>query len=225
MATAEIQLSSSSDAVEFPYRAISLPAVFSLILILPAIGFGFFFAPVLSLAALGIVLAVWALRSISRYPDEYDGRMIGLIGLAANCLILVAGASYHSYIYATEVPEGYDRVGFDELQTPEYLPDLPTPRAVEIDGKPIFVKGYIHPSSGSGLLRRFVLVPDLGTCCFGGQPRSTDMIEVTLSKGQTVRAGLTKMRLAGKFMVNPQIQKAADFDNRIFYQMRVDQIR
>jgi hypothetical protein len=51
------------------------------------------------------------------------------------------------------------------------------------------------------------------------------MIEVTLTKGQTVRAGLTKRKLAGKFTVNPYAQRTADFDNQIFYQMRVDQIR
>ncbi len=225
MATADIQLSSSSDSVEFPYRAISLPAVFSVLSVLPALGFGFFFAPVLSLAALGIGLAIWALRTIARYPDEYEGRAIALIGLAANCLVLVVGASYHSYVYATEVPEGYDRVAFEDLKTQENLPDLPTLKSIEIDGKAVFIKGYIHPASGSGLLRRFILVPDLGTCCFGGQPRSTDMIEVTLTGGQTVRAGMTKLRLAGKFMLNPQAPKQADFDNRIYYQLRVDQVR
>ncbi|MGV3484954.1 MAG: DUF3299 domain-containing protein [Planctomycetaceae bacterium] len=225
MATAEVQLSSVSDGVDYPYRAISLPAVFSLILSLPALVFGFFFAPLLGLALVGMLLAIWGLRTIKRYPDEYDGRAIAMAGLVANGLILLGGSGYHGYVYATEVPEGYSRVAFYELQTPEHLPDLPTAKAVEIDGQPVFLKGYIHPSSGSGLLRRFILVPDLGTCCFGGQPRSTDMIEVTLSGGQTVRAGMTKLRLAGKFMLNPQAQKTADFDNRIYYQMRVDQVR
>jgi len=142
-----------------------------------------------------------------------------------NGLLLIVGVAEHSYVYATEVPDGYNRISFYDLQQPEPLPDVPTHRALEIDGEAIFLKGYIHPSSGSGMLRRFILVPDLGTCCFGGQPRSTDMIEVTLTGGQTVKAGLTKLKLAGKFMLNPQAQKAADFDNQIFYQMRVDQLR
>lgn len=225
MATAEMRLSSSAEEVDFPYRAISLPAVFSLIVVIPAIGFGFFFAPMLVVAALGILLALWALRTISRFPDEYDGRMIAMAGLVANSVVLLGGSAFHGYVYATEVPEGYQRVAFYDLQSPEHLPDYPTAKAVEIDGQPVFLKGYIHPSSGSGLLRRFILVPDLGTCCFGGQPRSTDMIEVTLTGGQTVRAGMTKLRLAGKFMLNGQAQKTADFDNQIYYQMRVDQVR
>ena len=142
-----------------------------------------------------------------------------------NSLLVVGAVAKHSYTYATEVPEGYNRVAFYELQQLDPLPDIPTPRAAEIDGQAIFVKGYIHPSSGSGLLRRFILVPDLGTCCFGGQPRSTDMIEVILTNGQTVRADLARRKLAGKFALNPYVPKDADFDNKIFYQMRADQIR
>ena len=57
MATAEVHLSSGSDVVDYPYRAISLPAVFSLILALPAAVFGFFFAPLLGLALVGMLLA------------------------------------------------------------------------------------------------------------------------------------------------------------------------
>jgi hypothetical protein len=139
--------------------------------------------------------------------------------------LLLGGSGYHSYVYATEVPEGYQRVSFYELQQPDRGPDMPTERALEVNGHDIFLKGYIHPSSGSGLLRRFILVPDLGTCCFGGQPRSTDMIEVTLTKGQTVRGGLTKLKLAGKFTINPYAQKTADFDNRIYYQLRAEHVR
>ena len=92
-------------------------------------------------------------------------------------------------------------------------------------GSPSFLKGYIHPSSGSGLLKQFILVPDLGTCCFGGQPKSSDMIEVTLGGGQTTKAGLTKKKLAGTFVLNQAPQKLSDFDNRVFYRMKVDQLR
>jgi hypothetical protein len=226
MATAEIQLSSDSEIVDYPYRAISRAAVISVLMIVPGLlGLIGAFWPMLVFAAVGVVLGITALRTIRRYPDEFEGSLVAKAGMVVNSLVLLGGISFHSYVYATEVPDGYTRVSFFDLQSPEHLPDLPTNKAVEIDGEAVFLKGYIHPSSGSGLLRRFILVPDLGTCCFGGQPRSTDMIEVTLTGGQTVRAGLTKLKLAGKFMLNPQAQKAADFDNQIFYQMRVDQLR
>ena len=95
----------------------------------------------------------------------------------------------HTYIYLTEVPEGYTRVHFYELQQEAGGPDQPTEKAFEIDGQPIFLKGYIHPSSGSGLLKRFILVPDLGTCCFGGQPKSSDMIEVDARRRRNDQSG------------------------------------
>ena len=229
MATAEIprmHLSDASDVVDFPYRAISRAAVATVIVIFPAmLGLIQAFSPMLVFALVGIILASFALRTIKRYPDEYSGYSLAVAGMAINACLLFGGVASHAYVYATEVPEGYDRVAFYDLQRPEPQPDFPTETAMTLDGKPVFLKGYIHPSSGSGMLRRFILVPDLGTCCFGGQPRSTDMIEVTLTGGQTVKAGLTKLKLAGKFMLNPQAQKAADFDNQIFYQMRVDHLR
>jgi len=229
MATAEFQdtqFSRSVDDAEFPYRAISRAAVTSIIMILPAVlGLVPAFSPMLFFAVVGMVAGTFAIRTISRYPDEYSGLTLAWFGLIVNAMLLVGGIAEHAYIYATEVPEGYDRVQFYELQQAEPLPDIPNATAVALDGKAIFLKGYIHPSSGSGMLRRFILVPDLGTCCFGGQPRSTDMIEVILTGGKTVRAGMTKLKLAGKFYLNPQSQKAADFDNQIFYQMRVEQLR
>ncbi len=219
--SAEIQMS-SADSVEFPYRALSRSAVTSVIFAILAVpGLIPVFAPLLSLTPIGIVAAVVGLRAIRRFPDEFSGAGLARFALAANVLLLIVGVSLHSYIYLTEVPEGYTRVAFYELQSDA---NRPSPKAVEINGQPIFLKGYIHPSSGSGMLRQFILVPDLGTCCFGGQPASSDMIEVTLTGGQTTKAGMVKKKLAGKFIVN-QAQSLTDFDNPVFYQMRVDEIR
>ena len=59
---------------------------------------------------------------------------------------------------------------------------------MDLDGKRIFVKGYVHPGvSDMGQIKKFILVPDMGTCCFGGQPKMTDMIEVTIVDGPGVR--------------------------------------
>lgn len=224
--SAEIQLGTYSEPVDFPYRALSRGAITSLIMVpIALLGLVQAFAPMLAFAVVGVVFGVIGLRAISRWPDEYSGQALAMVGVALNALLLLGGSANHAYVYATEVPEGYTRVSFFDFQQPEPLPDVPSSKAMEVDGENVFLKGYIHPSSGAGLLRRFILVPDLGTCCFGGQPRSTDMIEVTLTKGQTVRAGLNKLKLAGKFTINPYAQRAVDFDNQIFYQMRVDQIR
>lgn len=221
--SAELQMSSASEAVDFPYRALSRAAIASLVfMVLSLPGLLETFAPMLSLALLGIAAALVGLRSIRRYPDEYSGHQLAAFGLFACLLILVGGIARHTYVYLTEVPEGYERVPFYQLQRDPNLPDGPTQLAVDINGKPIFIKGYIHPSSGGGMLRQFILVPDLGTCCFGGQPRSSDMIEVTLMGGQTVKAGMTRQKLAGKFILNDLPHKLTDFDNTVFYRLRAD---
>jgi hypothetical protein len=221
--SAELHMSSAADAVEFPYRALSRSAIASLIFTLLALpGLVPTFEPMLLLSLLGIASALVALRSIRRYPDEYSGAPLATFGLVACLAILVGGSAMHTYIYLTEVPEGYQRVQFYKLQQEQDAPDGPTELAAEIDGKTVFIKGYIHPSSGGGMLRQFILVPDLGTCCFGGQPRSSDMIEVTLLGGQTVKAGLTRRKLAGKFILNDAPRALTDFDNAVFYRLRAD---
>ena len=219
-------MTSTDDTVEYPYRAVSRAAIASLVFaVLALAGLIPTFSPMLACAAIGIIAALVALRAISRYPDEFSGRPLALFALSANVLLLVGGIGEHTYIYLTEVPEGYERVAFYDLQQDPNLPDRPTDKALAIDGEKVFLKGYIHPSSGSGMLRHFILVPDLGTCCFGGQPRSSDMIEVILKNGERVEAGLMKQKLAGQFKVNRTPQMLSKFDNRMFYQMSVDQIR
>ncbi len=223
--SAEIQMSSAADAVEFPYRAMSSTAIASIVFAVIALLSGFFFWPALGLTFVGAGVALLGYRQITRFPDEFDGKQVAVAGLFLNLAILAAGAGLHTYIYLTEVPEGYTRVHFWELQQNGDGPDRPSDKAFEINGQPIFLKGYIHPSSGSGLLKRFILVPDLGTCCFGGQPKSSDMIEVTLSGGETTKAGMIKKKLAGTFTLNQAPQKVTDFDNTVFYRMQVDQVK
>ncbi len=224
--SADVQLGAASDISDFPYRALSRAAIASLVMAVLALpGLIQAFIPFLFFGLIGIGCAVVSLRAIAQWPKEYSGRSLAVVGLLLNVLLLFGGGLWQAYVYATEVPEGYTRISFFDLQQPPPLPDLPTPAALDNDGKDVFLKGYIHPASGSGLLRRFILVPDLGTCCFGGQPRSTDMIEVTLAQGQTVKGGLTKRKLAGKFSVNQHTRTTAGIDNQLFYQMRVDEIR
>ena len=225
--SAELHMSSVlHESSAFPYRAISRSAIVSVVLaVVAAPGLLAVLLPLLGLSALGIGAALVSLRSISRFPDEFSGKGLALTGLVLNAMLLIGGTAMHTYVYLTEVPDGYTRVQFYDLQQTSGGPDRPTEKAVEIHNQDVFLKGYIHPSSGGGLLKHFILVPDLGTCCFGGQPKSSDMIEITLGGGQTTKAGLTKKKLAGKFIVTPSAQKVTDFDNNVFYRMRVDQVK
>ena len=220
------KLSPTTDDVEFPYRALSSTAIASIIFVALGGLAGYFFWPALGLSIIGLIAGWLSYRQIRRYPDEFEGLQMAIAGMTLNGLVILGCASMHTYIYVTEVPDGYTRLPFYELQQEaSQSVDMPTQTAVEMNGKAVFLKGYIHPSSGSGVLKKFILVPDLGTCCFGGQPKSSDMVEVTLLGGQVTEAGLTKKKLAGEFSVNNAPRRVTDFDNNVFYRMKVDIIK
>ncbi|QDS87074.1 hypothetical protein EC9_12500 [Rosistilla ulvae] len=218
-------MSATADTVDYPYRALSKLAIASVSLfIVGLLGLVPLFEPILSLAMIGAACGIFAVRSIKQFPEEYGGLMLAQTGIFLNVALMVGGIAEHTYIYLTEVPEGYQRVGFYELERTKG-PDAPTEKAIEIDGEDIFLKGYIHPASGEGALKQFILVPDLGTCCFGGQPRSSSMIEVTLTGTKTVRYGRTKMKLAGQFELNKSLRTKKDIDNILFYRLRADYVK
>ena len=121
--TAEIQMSSAETAAEFPYRAMSSTAITSVVFAVIATLFGFFFWPALGLAVIGSCVGLFGYRQIQRFPDEFDGRQIAVTGIVLNLVVLIAGTAMHSYIYLTEVPEGYTRVQFYELQRDGEGPD------------------------------------------------------------------------------------------------------
>lgn len=225
-APVESSFSEAAEVVEQPYRALSRGSIASIVLfVLSLPGIMPTFMPMLMFSFIGLAAGFYAIRMVRRYPAEYSGGLLAQVGVLLNAMVLVGGGTLHTYIYLTEVPDGYDRVGFYELQMPEKYDDAPTAKALEVDGDDIFLKGYIHPASGSGQLNRFVLVPDLGTCCFGGEPRSTSMIEVTLPPGETVRSSMLKIRLAGKFVVNKYMQTSREFDKPVFYRLQADIVK
>jgi hypothetical protein len=186
-----------------PYRALSRSAVISVILALIGL-LGYLFEPMLVVAAAGFVMGLIALQAIKRYPLEYTGRNVAIFGTVVGGLVFVSGAAMHTYIYFTEVPEGYERISFGQLQ-PDFVnePDKPIPsRAFELEGKKVFVKGYTHKfTDTAGAVDHFILVPDLGECCFGDKAtKPTHMIEVKIDDPRyRVRYSLRRLKLAGTF--------------------------
>lgn len=203
------------------YQSVSRAAVASAIL--GVLGFAAFpVLPLLLLPIVGAVFAWLAFRAFQRFPDEILGRPIAVVGALLCSTILISAPIYHTYVYMTEVPDGYERVDFGLLQSATGRADVPTDFALAMDNKKVFIKGYIHPTSMDTLIsKRFVLVPDLGTCCFGGQPPLTHMIEVSLSGEQYAQKSYRKQRLAGTLRVNHQL-KPIDGLEGVYYQLRAD---
>ncbi len=208
-----------------PYRSISKAAVISFVLGL--LSAAALLTPVLLLLPLvGVVFGLAALINIRRFPTELAGRFLAWTGLLG-CGLLAAGAmGLHSYIYVTEVPEGYQRIAFSMLEPEKGGQEVIPASAKALDGQRVFVKGYVHPGVASqGEIREFILVPDMGTCCFGGQPKLTDMISVKLKSPLRTSYNQRKRKLAGTLRVNETVKSVAGGLNGGLYELEADYLK
>jgi len=202
------------------YRAMSTMAIV-------AMGLGFLSvaailsATLLILPLCGVIFSVAALTRIRSRPLELTGMPLAVAGLAMSCVMFLGGAILHTVVYVTEVPEGYQRISFFDLQ-PDKRSALHIPEsAVNLDGQRIFIKGYVYPGDQRHDLRQFVLVPDMGTCCFGGQPALTDMVEVNLKEPLRVDFSYRKRRLGGILHVDTTLKPISGL-NGVYYQLDAD---
>ncbi len=192
----------------YTYRSVSKAAVACLIFGMIS-QLAWFAWPMTVLGLAGLILGVIALVNFRRYPDELTGQIPATIGLVLCGAVFIFGNAMHTYIYATEVPEGYERITFSELQPTNDRPDLPmSPEALELNGKKVFIKGYVFPGAQKNNLKHFVMVRDFGSCCFGTEPKPTHMMEVTLTDPHRVNystrlrkfGGTLKVHERGKFV-------------------------
>lgn len=154
----------------------------------------------------GVVVSLLALRSIAAAPDLYTGRPLALAGAVLSALFLCSGVGYGSYVYATEVPDGYARTSFVEMKPTEQdkVDGKLTPAEVQElmdEGEKIFIKGYIRPDSVriKKNLRHFLLVRDNNECCFGDMSKVNffDQIQVELAPGMTTDFNRGLFRVGG----------------------------
>lgn len=203
------------------YSSVSKSAIASVFLGLLA-ALSMFAPPLLLFAVLALTFGLYGWRTISKYPDEFQGLPFALAGVALGGIFLVVAPIYHTTIYLTEVPEGYERLSFRTLMTGKKERDYPPAEAFEFDGQKIFIAGYIHPTSMEhAKSRKFVLVPDMGTCCFGKQPPLTHMIEVRLKGKQYAHRTVRRQRLAGTLHVSPQLKSVSGLEG-VYYELEAD---
>src|SRR5262245_56652765 len=116
MSTAEIIRSGqfgaapqTSDAEPFSYRALSSYAVLSLALgVLSCMTVLDWWLAVFPASA--VLLGLFALLQIRWRPEELTGGPLAKIGIALALVFWAGGWSWLGYVYATEVPEGYERI-------------------------------------------------------------------------------------------------------------------
>lgn len=172
----------------------------------------------------GLVLGGVALRDIASRPTELTGRGISLAAIGVAAVMLVAGLAYQTYVYATELPPGFERLTYAMLQPlpgdpPTAVPDS----ALEMNGHDVLLKGYMYPGKQQRGITQFLLVRDQGDCCFGGNPKITDRVLVTLTDPRGIDFTSRLRKIAGRFTVKPT--GTAVLDGGVLYHLEDATVR
>lgn len=173
-------------------------------------GVAVFWDLALILPILGLLLGAACLWQIRRSEGLLGGTGLTIIGIAFSALFLIGGGSLHAYAYATECPPGFERVNFtSDIAAKGFVSENGEfqihPDVKKLDEQPVFVKGYMYPTRQTEGIQSFVLCRDSGQCCFGGQPKLTDMILVEMPEDRAVNYLVGLVAIAGTFhTVNQQ---------------------
>lgn len=219
MSTATLEIDSVATAEEtLQYRALHTGAIIGLVLGVLSVFMvvaaasslegSLLIAPI---PVLGMFMSLRALGKIRREPEHYTGRPIALLGLVLSLVFLLGGVGYGGYVYATEVPEGYTRISFNAMK-PDAIQErgnvVVPPEIAALDGKKVFIKGYIRPDSikVSRGIDRFLLVRDNNQCCFGdlSTVKYHDQVLVDMQGTRRVDYSDSIIRMGGILKVEPQ---------------------
>ena len=158
---------------------------------------------------IGIVFAFVSYYQISRSRGELSGGGMALASLVLMLLMFAGFGALHVHAYTSEVPANFTRVNFTAdiskkgFASQDGMPAV-HPDVAKLADKPIYLKGYMYPTRETRGLKSFVLCKDMGECCFGGQPKPTDMILINMPEGQTVNFQDKRLvGVAGTLRVEP----------------------
>ena len=204
------------------YRSLSAWAVgslvFGLLSILTAFDWTMGAIPVL-----GIILGLGALQRIDRTPDELTGVRVAKIGMLLSGVFWILGYGWLTYLHFADAPPGYYRITYGLLQPdPADKTGQPPPAARELEGKRVFVKGYMTPGRQNSGISQFVLVPVDSTCPYCvPNPKESEMIQVKLIHGIKANYKTRMLGVGGEF----HIRSASDKERGMLYQIRADYLR
>jgi len=152
----EVESSRPATDVYEQYRAVSSAAVASLIVgLLSALALLDW--PLVALPVIGVAFGLYAMTSVKRRSDELSGAGLARAGFLLSLAFAILGPARLTYIYVTELPEGYDRVSYSELQPDDsQRGQVVPPSALALEGKKIFLKGYIYPGTQKSGIREFL---------------------------------------------------------------------
>lgn len=221
----ESQTGSAFDGGEFVYRPIPslvpismafvfislIGAIWDVLLIIPAVGAG---------------LGFMALRQIRQSQGTLSGSWLARASMFLQLLMIVGFGAMHAHTFATEVPEGFSRVSFTSDISKKGFTNQDGQLSIHPDvqklvGQKVMIKGYMYPQKQERGLKSFVLCRDNGDCCFGGQPKVSDMILVKMNGDKTAQFHDNKVMVAvsGVFKAEPTVDETG---LRPVYQLECD---
>jgi hypothetical protein len=193
------------DDDEFHYKQIPVLSPVSLVLGLASLvvfvtTFG------IIIGSVGMIIGLICFLGTVRNRDAVGGFRITVTGLILSTACVIFGSSKLVYDYTTEVPEGFRRTSFaNDIAEKgfKYEKGKGTwaihPEVEALDGQKIFVKGFMYPTRQKEGITEFILAKDNGQCCFGGEPKVTDMILVKMKKPPKVDFTDRRVSVAGLF--------------------------
>lgn len=205
------------------YRAISGAAIAAAAVaaVSPVAFLGWWLAAV---PLVGAVLAGIALRDIAARHPLLTGRMLAAVALLVSLLVLAASLASHAHEYATELPQGFVRLSYADLQPAEGETTTSVPDSAHaLNGRDVLLKGYIYPGKQQHGLVQFLLVRDQGDCCFGGNPKITDRVLVQLADPTGIDFTPYLVKVAGRFRVQPA--GTADLQGGVLYHLDAASVR
>jgi hypothetical protein len=223
--TKPVELGSEDSEFDRSYRSLSKTAlmcfVFAIFSLAALIVPQFIVLPVI-----GLILGVFAWRNFRRFPQELLGKPFMVIGSSASLILLVGSTALHTYRYNTEVPPNYERILFSMLK-PEKGSKVPYSKLAEqLDGKRVFIKGFVRPGDKKANLKDFILVGDFGQCCFGGNPKINEVVAVNLTTADRVDFSYWKRHIGGVFRLNKDTKRVSEKDvPRVLYSIEADYLK
>lgn len=207
----EIRVATTASAEEFSYRPLTPLAPITLFFAICSASAYFDWYGV-AIGGVGLLVGMFTLWRIWHSSGELTGWALASTGTVLSAISVVGGASWHIYQYQTEVPAGYQRVNFswlsDQLPLVKDGKDQIHPEVQKLDGQDIFIKGYMYPTRQDRNLTEFVMLKDTGQCCFGGNPKLSDMIVVKLKDFTVDHREMQLVSVAGKFHAGPRSDSA-----------------
>ena len=209
----------SGDEQTVDYKEINILAILSIVTAVFS-GLGFFFKPFILLAVIGAVLGSIAFRKILRAPEELGGMILATSGIGLSVIIGFSASIFQIWYYYHNAPPGYEVIEFDSMAFDKK--GKVRPEILALDGKKVYITGYMYPTDRHAGIESFQLVRLLAHCKFcspGTNP--ADMIAVDLENGMTVSYRANKIvGVGGILYVDPDFKPG-----EIPYSMEADVFR